>query len=320
MIISASRRTDIPAYYSEWFYRRIEEGYCTVPNPFNAEQIQVVDLHPDAVSAIVFWTRNPSPLANRISILDQLGYKYYFQFTINNYPKLYEPYNPTINTALKSFKHFSERLGKGKVIWRYDPIFFTDDLTLEFHKSNFIYICRELSGYTKRLVISIIDDYAKTLRRLGKLKTNYKENQLNKPQLLELLSFIVKNASENGIEVESCAEEKDFSNIGIRHGKCIDDKLLYEEFGIDLIYKKDKNQRMPCGCMVSKDIGMNNTCLMGCEYCYATNSHNLAIKNKKRHDPSFSSLVIHKVSNDLNKKINTLKSVREFKQQQIVLF
>lgn len=320
MIISASRRTDIPAYYSEWFINRIKEGYCTVPNPFDANQISLVDLRPQTVTAIVFWTRNAFPLIKNIQRLDEKGYKYYFQFTINNYKKIYEPYNPSLETSINCFKQLADKLGKGKVIWRYDPILFTDDLTLDFHKKNFSNIFNELNGYTKRLVISVVDDYKKTLRRLNKLETNYEENQISKPQVEELLKFIVEKAYLKGIKIESCAEEKDFSHLGIEHGKCVDDRLIKEEFGIDLTYKKDKNQRLPCGCMVSKDIGINNTCLMGCEYCYATTSHHAAVKNKKKHDPNFSSLIVHNLSDETKEKIHAFKQQKKISEQQMVLF
>ncbi len=320
MIISASRRTDIPAFYSEWFLNRIEEGYCTVPNPFDANQIYLVDLRPKSVTAIVFWTRNALPLMKNLNILDRKGYNYYFQFTVNNYQRPYEPFNPSLETALTSFKQLAKKLGTGKVIWRYDPILFTNDLTLDFHKENFSIIFNELNGHTKRIVISIIDDYKKTLRRLNKLEANYEENQISKPQVEELLKFIVDKADTKGIKVESCAEEKDFGHLGIAHGKCIDDRLLKEEFGIDLAFKKDKNQRLPCGCMVSKDIGVNNTCLMGCEYCYATTSHNSAINNRKKHDPNFSSLLVHKMSSEMEEKIKVFKQQQNFTEQQMVLF
>lgn len=311
MIISASRRTDIPAYYSEWFYNRIEDGFCTVPNPFNPKQISFVDLTPGEVTAIVFWTRNAYPLMKKMHLLDERGYKYYFQFTINNFPKNYEPFNPSYETASKCFKELSKKIGNGKIIWRYDPILFTDDLDLNFHIKNFTSICNDLTGYTKRVVISIVDDYKKTLRRLNKLDANYEENQLEKPEVEKLLKIIVETANKSGMEVESCAEAKNFGYLGIQHGRCVDDRILRDEFGIDLIYKKDKNQRLECGCTISKDIGMNDTCLMGCEYCYATTDHNKAVSNKKKHDPKFSSLLVYDLPEDIEEKICNFKLKEE---------
>lgn len=320
MIISASRRTDIPAYYSEWFYKRIKEGYCTVPNPFDANQVYLVDLRPSSVTAIVFWTRNAFPLLKNINMLDEEGYKYYFQFTLNNYPKIYEPFNPSLEKSIECFKKIANKLGVGKIIWRYDPILFTNDLTIEFHKNNFTRIFDELGDYTKRIVISIVDNYKKTVNRFKKIEIEYDEQQIEKVEVEELLKFIVDKAITKGIEVESCAESKEFGYLGISHGKCVDDRLLKQEFGIDMTYKKDKNQRLPCGCTVSKDIGMNNTCLMGCEYCYATTSHQAAVNNKKKHDPNFSSLIRHKMPDEVKEIIQAFKKQQRIIEQQLVLF
>ena len=298
---------NILAYYGEWFFNRISEGYCTVPNPFNSNQLSIVDLTPENVDVIVFWTRNPSPVLKKLKILDDLGYKYYFQFTINNYPKMYEKSNPSLDLATDTFIKLSDKIGPGKVIWRYDPIIFTDDLTSDFHIENFDKIFSRLHNYTERIVISIVDNYNKTDRRLNKLNTNYKDDQLENPFLLKLLKYFVDLARNYNIEVQSCAEEKEFDFIGIKHGKCIDDQLINEEFGIDLNYKKDKTQRLACGCTQSKDIGMNNTCVMGCEYCYATISNHKAIENKKKHDPNFSSLIKHDLTADMKEKIEMFK-------------
>ncbi|MBL1215287.1 MAG: DUF1848 domain-containing protein [Ignavibacteriae bacterium] len=311
MIISASRRTDIPAYYSKWFYNRIKEGYCTVPNPFNSKQISVIDLKPEAVDAIIFWTRNPRPLFNYLNEIDNLGYKYYFQFTINNFPKHYEPNNPSLENALKTFIELSKRIGSGKTIWRYDPILLTDDLTEEYHNNNFQNISNHLKGYSKRVVISIIDDYRKTLRRLQKLDTNYTPNQEEHSDIERLLKNIVDIATQNNMEVQSCAESKNYSYLGIKPGKCIDDDILKNELKIDLLYKKDKTQRLACGCMISRDIGMNDTCLMGCEYCYATTSHKAALNNKQKHDSCFSSIVKHELPEAILEKIKELQRNRE---------
>jgi len=320
MIISASRRTDIPAFYSEWFMNRIREGYCTVPNPFNSKQISVIELSPKNVEAIVFWTRNPRPLLEHLKHLDELGYNYYFQFTINNYPKIYEKHNPSVISAISIFKELSNRIGIGKVIWRYDPILLTNDLTVDFHSNNFKSIAEELKGFTKRVVISIVDDYKKTVRRLTKLDVNFQEKQEERPDIEELLKTIVGIAHSNDMEVQSCAEAKNYGYLGIQPGKCIDDDILLREFGIDLTYKKDKSQRLACGCMVSRDIGMNDTCLMGCEYCYAVTGHERAVNNKKKHDPKFPSLIKHEIPEETLKKIQAVKQQMNFTEQQIALF
>ncbi len=284
MIISASRRTDIPAYYSEWLMNRIRERYCEVRNPFNPKQISKIDLSPQSVDAIVFWTRNPRPLLKYLDELDSRGYKYYFQYTLNNYPRLYEPHRPTFDSAVETFRQLSERIGKGKVIWRYDPILFTNELTLDFHIANFSQIAESLKGFTERVMISILDDYKKTVRRLTKLNVGYLPYEDNSPKIELLLKRIVEISNKFGIEVKTCAESKDYKHLGISHGKCIDDELIRRELGVNVQYKKDKGQRKDCLCTVSKDIGAVNTCLMGCEYCYATQSQKAALINWKRHN------------------------------------
>ncbi|MBL7086328.1 MAG: DUF1848 family protein [Candidatus Cloacimonetes bacterium] len=181
MIISVCRRTDIPAYYSEWFYNRINDGYCVVPNPMNYKNVSFVDLTPKAVTAFVFWTRNPIPLWKNIKIIDELNFKYYFLFTLNNYPITYESYNPPLESTISIFKKIASKIGNSKVIWRYDPIIITDDMNFNFHTHNFNLIASKLKGFTRRVVISIVKDYRKTLRKMKRLETNYIPNQTEIP-------------------------------------------------------------------------------------------------------------------------------------------
>jgi hypothetical protein len=318
MIISASRRTDIPAFYSEWFMNRIKEGYCTVPNPFNAKQVSFVNLRPQYVDAIVFWTRNPKPLLKRLSELDDLGYKYYFQYTLNNYPKIFEAHNPSLEVAIDTFQELSSKIGRNKVIWRYDPIFFNHITPVEFHIENFQKLFSCLKNYTNKIVISIIDVYKKTERRLNRQGIN--EFFASPEDINMFLKLIVEHAHSNNMKVETCAEPQDYSTLGIEHGKCIDEELLLKEFGIDLKYQKDKSQRLACGCMVSKDIGINNTCLMGCEYCYATMEHNAAVQNRYKHDPFFSSLIRHELPPETKDYIRQFLLAWDSFEQQIEMF
>jgi hypothetical protein len=304
MIISASRRTDIPAYYSDWFYNRILAGYCTVPNPFNPKQISFVDLRPEAVDAIVFWTRNPKPLFKYLSFLDSNGYKYYFQFTLNNYPRILEPFRPGFDLAIRNFKVLSSTIGKGKVIWRYDPILLSDVTPADFHIRNFEKIARELAGFTERVMISLVDEYRKTVRNLKALDIGYEGGVAKEGEMEKLLKMIAEIATSNGLKIFSCAEPRDFSHLGIFPGKCIDDELIRRELGVEIKYVKDKGQRKTCRCTVSKDIGANETCLMGCKYCYATTSRERAVANRqKRHDPLFPSILRHEIDEALARRI-----------------
>ena len=170
MIISASRRTDIPAFYAKWMVRRLREGYCTVPNQWNRNQISKIALGPEDVDAIVFWTRNPRPLMAFLEELDSRGYRYYFQYTILGYPREIEPGTPSLTTAVETFCELSERLGPGRVIWRYDPIVFTGLTTPAFHRENFQRLAESLANRTRRVVVSIVDSYRKTESRMRELE------------------------------------------------------------------------------------------------------------------------------------------------------
>lgn len=285
MIISASRRTDIPAFYTPWFMNRVREGFLLTRNPFNANQIKRVSLSPDDVDLFVFWTRNPQMLMRHLSELNKRGYKYYFQYTITGYPKTLENNVPSPNKAIRTFIELSELIGQERVIWRYDPILLCNMVDIKEHKRLFHKIAHLLAGKTKKVVISFADLYAKTDKNLNKVETlNYSDIVQQPDTLLELVHYMHQVAISVGMEIESCAEEVDVSKAGVQHGKCIDDRLIKNIFGIHLDSQKDSGQRETCGCIKSIDIGSYNTCLHGCSYCYATYSQNTVHKNKQKHD------------------------------------
>lgn len=295
MIISASRRTDIPAFYTEWFMNRIEAGYCAVPNPFNRNQVSFVSLTPEDVDVIVFWTRNPRPLLPHLEALDRRGFRYYFQYTVMNNPRQIDPKSPPLAAALGTFKDLSEIIGPERVIWRYDPIVFSNITGAQFHQETFQQIAQTLRGYTHRSVISIVDDYRKARKRMRDLATygikiTTLDGQSNGrfDQLMRGLSQI---ATENELEIVSCAEDVDLSEYHIQPGKCVDDTYIRKTFNIDVTSKKDPTQREVCGCVVSKDIGMYDSCLFGCQYCYATQSFDRAKENYAEHNPLSPSIV-----------------------------
>ena len=292
MIISASRRTDIPAFYSEWLMNRLESGYCTVPNPFNPNQISYVSLIPQDVDVIVFWTRNPRPMFKHLKSLDTKNYPYYFLYTLMNNPHSIDPLAPRMDHSLKTFKTLVDRVGPHKVIWRYDPILFSNMTDVEFHKRSYATIAKELQGYTFRSVISIADIYRKVGKRIHALmEYGIEMTPCQEEGLGDLMRTLADAASENGMEIFSCAEEIDLSPYGIHSGKCIDDEYIARVFGLNLQRKKDPSQRRACGCVVSKDIGMYDSCLFGCVYCYATSSPEKSAINHKKHDPHSPSLI-----------------------------
>lgn len=288
MIISASRRTDIPAFYSEWFINRIRAGFLCTRNPFNAHQIQKVSLSPKDVEVIVFWTRNPKPLMLHLAELKNMGHNSCFLFTITGYPRALEKKVPRPQDAIEIFKNLSEQIGPEKVVWRYDPILISSLVALDDHKRIFGKIASALAGHTNRVIISFADIYKKVKSNLDKFakSNNVAISDLTKDMesLLELSHFFANTAEASGMQIQSCAEEIDLDSVGISHGKCIDDGWLNQIFNVRLPNGKDKGQRDQCGCIKSTDIGMYNTCLHGCEYCYATYSDANVNKNLLKHD------------------------------------
>ncbi|WHP30271.1 DUF1848 domain-containing protein [Trabulsiella odontotermitis] len=286
MIISASRRTDIPAFYSEWLMNRIRAGFLLTRNPFNYHQVSRVSLLPEDVDAIVFWTRNPTKLLPYLDELTELGHRFYFQFTITGYPRVLEAKTLNPHKAIDVFKQLSAKVGADKVIWRYDPILFSNMLPFDEHLRLFSKLAGELEGHTRRVVISFADFYQKTEKNLKTVDSLiYSDITHNHELCLSLSQKMAEIARQHGLAIYSCAEDVDLAMQGILHGKCIDDALINTLFGLSLANGKDPGQREACGCVKSIDIGAYNTCLHGCKYCYATFNHNLANSNFKKHDP-----------------------------------
>ena len=306
MIISASRRTDIPSYYSDWLFRRLEAGFVCTRNPMNPNQVSRVSLDPDVVDGIVFWTKNPTPMLDKLHLLN--GYPYYFQFTLNAYGKDLEAGIPSKNDVIiPAFQKLSQQIGAKRIIWRYDPIILTPKYTAEYHVHYFEELAKRLSGHTQKCVISFVDLY----RHLGKLFT-----PLGKAEIYELAGRFSDIANKYDLTLEACAEAIDLSRFGIGHGHCIDGELLERIIDQPLSLSKDKNQREECGCMSSIDIGMYDSCLNGCKYCYANHSPAAVQRNFKLHNP-FSPLLYGNIGPDDVVKDRAMESC---KIPQIALF
>lgn len=279
MILSASRRTDIPAYYSDWFFNRVREGYALVRNPMNAKQIRRIDLRPEAVEGIVFWTKNPTPMLNKLPRLKE--YMYYFQFTLNAYDREVEEGIPSKESiVIPAFQRLSDRIGPDRVIWRYDPIFLNARYSFQAHIRNFENLAKRLSPYTEKCTISFLDFYRKTEKRL--------ESLFIREMSPESQSALAKNLAEiaraYGLKMDACAEKMDLRVYGVERARCIDDRLLAKLLGRPLAFRKDKNQRPECGCVESVDIGAYNTCRGGCRYCYANAGAKAVCANVERHN------------------------------------
>ena len=286
MILSISRRTDIPARYADWFFRRVEEGFVLVRNPMNPRQLRRISITPETVEGIVFWTKDPRPMLARLDILEP--YPYYFQFTLTSYGKDIEPGLPSKNDVLiPAFQRLSDLIGPHRVIWRYDPILLGGKYTPEYHLRYFEAMAKRLSGYTETCVISFLDLYRNTAKNLSFLPAA--------PVLPETQQFLGRNIAEIaaafGFSVSTCCESIDLSACGIAHSRCIDGALLCRIAGRTISARKDPNQRPGCFCDAAVDIGAYDTCTNGCLYCYANHAPGTLKRNLALHDPASPLLV-----------------------------
>ena len=307
MILSVSRRTDIPNYYAEWFMNRVREGFLYVKNPMNEHQVSKILINPDVVDCIVFWTKNPKGIMKYLDELEQ--YMYYFQFTLTGYGRDIERNVPDKKKVMiPRFQELSEKIGKERVIWRYDPILFNEKYTEEYHLLAFEQIAESLCGYTSKCVISFVDMYQKN-------KTFLKENGVLKKTDEELRTFAGKLkeiAARYRMTVASCSESLDLTSVGIEHNCCIDKETIERLLGCSIQGKKDKNQRIECGCMESVEVGRYNTCKNGCEYCYATYDETSVINNCKNYDPLSPVLCgsINEADKITERKVKSLKNMQ----------
>jgi len=328
VIVSASRSTDIPAFYARWFFDRLAKGYCVWYNPFNRKKTYVSFRN---TRVIVFWTKNPGPIMPYLSILDEMGIHYYFQVTLNDYENEgFEPCVPNLKSRIETFKELSSRIGKERVIWRFDPLILTPQLTVRELMTRIWHVGNQLKGYTEKLVFSFADvcRYKKVqdslIRETGLFtRENVSQAEFSPIQIEEAASCLLKMREawkEKGwnISMATCAETVDLSVFGIEHNSCIDAELMERLFGDDreLLYflhtgklpepdlfgsvpeipperknLKDPGQRKACGCIISKDIGMYNPCRHFCAYCYANSSRELVRSNQRRHSLDKESII-----------------------------
>ena len=304
MILSVSRRTDIPNYYSDWFIARIKEGFLYVRNPMDAHQISRIDLSPKVVDCIVFWTKNPANMIEKLEDLQK--YMYYFQFTLTGYGKDVEPNLPNKRKeVIPTFKRLSEKIGKERVILRYDPILINKRYTMDYHRKAFEEIASNLEDDTEKVVISFVDFYSKTQRNTRGLDIR----QITNEERVELAGEMARIASKYHLIIETCAEQINLNEVGILHGSCIDKKRIERLLGCKLIVEKDKNQRGACGCFESVEVGAYNTCLNGCKYCYANFNNSKVEENVKLYNRD-SALLCGKISSDdriTERKVKSMK-------------
>jgi DNA repair photolyase len=299
VIISASRATDIPAFHSEWFFNRLREGYCIWKNPYGGGKDRVSF---KSTRLIVFWTKNPKPILPRLKELDEQGLNYYFLYTLNDYEaENLEPNLPTLDYRIETFRGLSDTIGKKRVVWRFDPLVLTDQITKEQLAEKVSKIGNQLKGFTEKLVVS----FAK-VEQHRKVKNNLKKEGIKHLDFTETdINYVANQLAQFGNEFEmkvgACAEKYDLTKFGIERNKCIDDEFIKNVFSNDAALmdymgnggsQKHQGQRQLCGCIASKDIGAYDTCKYFCKYCYATVSQKTVSKNfKYKIDPSNESLL-----------------------------
>ncbi|MDO4296948.1 MAG: DUF1848 domain-containing protein [Lachnospiraceae bacterium] len=279
MILNTGSRTDIPAYYSEWFYNRIREGYVMTRNPYDPVQVTRYRLSPDVVDVIAFCTKNPEPMLDRMAELER--FRQYWFVTITPYGTEIEPNVPDKHTVMESFLRLSEQVGIRAVCWRYDPIFITEKYSLGYHMEAFEKMAEKLSGYTESCIISFIDLYVKTKKNFPEARSVTREEQ-------EILAeSFVRLGQRYGIQIRSCCEGTGLQKFGVDPSGCMTQQVLERAIGYSLdVPKGVKPAREGCACLLGNDIGMYNTCGHGCRYCYANYDMETVRKNRKLHDPA----------------------------------
>lgn len=275
MIISASRRTDIPAFHMEWMMNRLRAGYCLVRNPMVANVVYRIDLDPKNVDAIIFVTKNPAPVIPHLKEIASMGHLALFQVTITPYGRDIEPEVPFKADVADAFKTISERIGADRMIWRYDPIILNDRMGVEYHRRKFELLCRELEGYTHKCTFSFLEMY-------GKLHNRPELRSVTFAEMDAMAEMMVPIAERYGMKLSYCCAKHDLSRFGIEPRGCIDRQMMRT---LDIPFEEmDTPLRVGCRCVKNIDIGSYDTCLHNCIYCYA-NGRSREQRRMKDYDP-----------------------------------
>ncbi len=285
-VISASRRTDVPAFYWRWFRRRVDAGFCDVANPFDPRRVRRVSLRAEDVAAIVFWTRDARPMLPDIDRLEGAGYAFYVQYTVNGYPRELEPHAPKRSEAVAALRALASRLGPDRVIWRYDPIVFSSATPAKYHIEQFSALAHDLRGAASTVTISFCDPYGKTRRNFARLSSELGWSfDVGRPdEHAALAGRLAEVAAESGMQLATCAEAA-LRVPGVKVGRCVDPRLV-SRLRPDLNLRlRAAPSRPGCGCIESVDIGAYDTCVFGCVYCYANRSLGIARRRRAEHDP-----------------------------------
>jgi hypothetical protein len=278
MIINSGNRTDIPAYYSPWFYNRIAAEEVLVRNPYFPSQITRYRLTPDVVDCLAFCTKNPRPMLPRLKELSQ--FRQFWFVTITPYARDIEGGVPPVKEVIQSFKELSLLVGPDKVHWRYDPIFLTKKYSADYHVNTFEKMAAPLAGYTDTCVISFIDLYEKTKRNFPGIQEVSWEDQVF------LARELVKRGAKYGLKIVACAERAELQQYGVNTAGCMTRAVLEQALGVDLNPTGRQQKREACDCLLGIDIGAYNSCGHGCLYCYANQNDRNVRRTMPQHNPS----------------------------------
>lgn len=287
MILNTGSRTDIPAFYSDWFYNRVRAGYVLSRNPYYPAQITKYLLNPEMIDVIVFCTKNPFPMFEQFSLLSP--FDMFWFVTITPYGKEIEPWVPDKELVIRYFRELSERVGKGRISWRYDPVFITKRYSTDYHIEQFGRMAGALSGHTQQCVVSFIDLYEKTKRNFQGVRPVTKKEQE------KIINGFSEIAKEWGLQIHLCCESAGLVRENVDAEGCMSKSVLEKALGYRLNVPKKKQARNECACLLGTDIGAYNTCLHGCLYCYANYDRETVVKNRRLHNP-VSPLLVGEVS------------------------
>lgn len=295
MILNTGNRTDIPAFFSEWFMQRIKAGYIYARNPYNPQMIISYKLNPDLIDLMTFCTKNPIPMLKYMN--DLKVYRMFWHITLTCYGEDIEPFVPNKNRIIDAIKKLSEYVDKKAICWRYDPILINEKYTVEYHIKMFESICRRLSGYVECCVFSFIDLYKKTVINFPEARpVSYGDKK-------KLAEAFMRISMKYHIKLKTCLEEDQFlKDLGINTGGCYSQAAIEEAMGIKLKAPASLMTRPGCSCLLGNDIGMYNTCLHGCQYCYANEDRAVIKKNYQNHDPFSPLLIGHVRKEDIIKE------------------
>lgn len=278
MIVCASRRTDIPAFHSEWLMNRLRAGYAMVRNPLHRNVVNRVDLTRSNVDCLFFVTKDPRPLEGHLREIGAMGHMYVFHVTLNPYGRDLEPGVPFKADINDSCVRISERIGRDRMVWRYDPVVFNNRHDLEYHRRKFDLLCREASRWTDRCMFSFVSMYGK----LGTFEDSGILRQVSRREMEAFAKMASKISMEYGISLGQCCGGIDLSGYGIDDRGCLDREWMNS---LNIPYESQSRQlRDGCRCVKSIDIGQYDTCMHDCVYCYA-NRVDAHYRGTKVYDP-----------------------------------